>query len=155
MKRISWDEYFLQIVEAVSQRSTCDRAQVGAVLVQNGQIVSSGYNGSPSGHPHCDQNGHDMVDGHCIRTVHAELNAILQAAKSGTAIYGATCYTTYLPCYECSKALVNVGIKRIVFREIYRMEHRQHEAFLQRSGITLDQLTLLDPSLAKYMKENL
>ena len=106
-KRPSWDEYFLEIAKVVSKRSTCDRANVGAVISKNKVILSTGYNGAPRGLPHCDDVGHEIVDGHCIRTAHAEANAIAQAAKNGTPIEGASIYLTVSPCYDCFKIIVN------------------------------------------------
>src|SRR3990167_5766298 len=118
-QRPSWDEYFLKIAEIVGSRSTCDRAHVGAVITRNKVILSTGYNGAPRGLPHCDDAGHEIVDGHCIRTVHAEANAIAQAAKNGSAIAVATIYTSASPCYDCFKLLINSGIIRVVYGEFY------------------------------------
>ena len=112
--RKSWDDYFIGIARAVAERATCDRKHVGAVLVRDRQIVATGYNGSVRGQPHCDDAGHLMVDGHCVRTVHAEMNALIQAAKRGHAVEGATAYVTNMPCTTCAKALITAGIKRVV-----------------------------------------
>jgi dCMP deaminase len=120
--RATWDEYFMGIARAVATRSTCSRKFVGAVIVRDRTILSTGYNGSIRGTPHCDEAGHMMEDGHCVRTIHAEINAIIQAAKNGTPIAGATIYVTASPCWSCFKAVVNVGIQRIVFGEFYRDE---------------------------------
>lgn len=117
--RPSWDEYFMDIAKQVATRATCDRKHVGAVIVKDKVILSTGYNGSPRGMAHCDDIGHEMVEGHCIRTVHAEANAIAQAAKNGVSIDGSTLYTTASPCYDCFKLLINAGIKRIVYGEYY------------------------------------
>lgn len=119
-KRASWDAYFMAIARQVAQRSTCDRKWVGAVVVMEGRILTTGYNGSISGLPHCDDVGHLMVDGHCVRTVHAEQNAIVQAARHGVAIKGATIYVTASPCLHCFKTIAQAGIVRIVFGEFYR-----------------------------------
>ena len=113
------DGYFLKICSAVSERATCDRAHVGCLLVQDGHIISTGFNGSPVGQPHCDDVGHQMLDGHCIRTVHAEANAIIQAALHGVSTYGAVCYLTHFPCYSCAKMLVNAGVIKVVYHQIY------------------------------------
>ncbi|HET6497097.1 MAG TPA: dCMP deaminase family protein, partial [Thermoleophilia bacterium] len=113
-KRIGWDHYFMGFAKAASVRATCDRLHVGAVIVVNKQVVSTGYNGAVAGLPHCDDVGHDMVDNHCIRVIHAEMNALAQAAKSGVAINGATIYTTASPCWDCFRVLANAGIKRLV-----------------------------------------
>jgi len=119
-ERASWDEYFMNIATEVATRSTCDRKHVGAVIVRDKTILSTGYNGSVRGLGHCDDEGHMMEDGHCVRTIHAETNAIIQAAKNGTAIEGATIYVTASPCWPCFKTIANAGIRRIVFREFYR-----------------------------------
>jgi dCMP deaminase len=122
MGRASWDEYFMDIAVVVARRSTCPRKHVGAVIVRDKTILSTGYNGSVRGLPHCDDVGHMMVDGHCVRTIHAEVNAVVQAAKNGTRIDGATIYVTASPCWNCFKTICNVGITRIVFEEFYRDE---------------------------------
>jgi dCMP deaminase len=120
--RISWDEYFMRIAMQVSTRSTCDRGHVGAVIVFDKIILSTGYNGSIRGMPHCDDVGHMMDNDHCIATVHAEANAIIQAARHGTAIDGADIYTTASPCWNCFKLIANSGIKRIIYLKFYRDE---------------------------------
>jgi len=122
-KRVPWDEYFMNIATEVATRATCDRKHVGAVIVRNKTILSTGYNGSPRGLPHCDEVGHELKEmggkESCVRTVHAEANAIVQAARTGTAIEGAEIYTTASPCYDCLKLLINAGITRIVCGEFY------------------------------------
>lgn len=120
--RRDWHTYFMHIAQAVSSRATCDRKQVGALIVTEETILSTGYNGSIRGLPHCDDVGHDMVNGHCRRTIHAEANAILQAARNGVKINGADIYTTASPCWECFKLIANSGIRRIFYAEFYREE---------------------------------
>ncbi len=120
--RASWDEYFMSIAQVVATRSTCPRKYVGAVIVRNRTILSTGYNGSIRGMPHCSDVGHMMEDGHCVATIHAEANAIIQAARNGVNIDGATNYVTASPCWNCFKQLANAGIERIVFGEFYRDE---------------------------------
>ena len=120
MARSSWDQYFMDIARQVATRATCDRKHVGAVLVRDRTILSTGYNGSIRGMPHCDEVGHLMENGHCVATVHAEANAILQAAKNGVRIDGATLYTTASPCWPCFKLVANAGCVRIVYGEFYR-----------------------------------
>jgi dCMP deaminase len=120
--RASWDEYFMSIAQVVATRSTCPRKFVGSVLVRNRTILSTGYNGSIRGMPHCSDVGHMMEDGHCVATIHAEANAIIQAARNGVTIDGATCYVTASPCWNCFKQLANGGITRICFGEFYRDE---------------------------------
>ena len=121
-KRLPWDEYFMQIAVQVATRSTCDRKHVGAVIVRDRTILSTGYNGSVRGMPHCDDVGHMMEDTHCVATVHAEANAIIQAAKNGTSIDGADIYVTASPCWNCFKLIANSGIRRIFYLEFYRDE---------------------------------
>jgi dCMP deaminase len=118
--RVSWDEYFMNIAREVATRSTCDRKHVGAVIVRDKIILATGYNGSIRGLPHCDEVGHLMEEGHCVRTVHAEANAIVQAAKSGVRIDAAGIYVTASPCWNCFRLIANSGLKRIVFGEFYR-----------------------------------
>lgn len=120
MSRASWDEYFMAIAKQVATRSTCERKHVGAVIVRDRSILATGYNGSIRGLPHCDEVGHLMENGHCVRTTHAEMNAIIQAAKNGARIEGADIYVTASPCWSCFKAIGNAGIKRILFGEFYR-----------------------------------
>jgi dCMP deaminase len=121
-RRASWDEYFMNVARVVATRATCDRKHVGAVLVRDRTILSTGYNGSIRGLGHCSESGHMMEDGHCVRTVHAEANAIIQSAKNGVAIEGASIYTTASPCWPCFKLIANSGVRRIVFGEFYRDE---------------------------------
>ena len=120
--RADWDTYFMDIARVVATRATCDRKHVGAVLVRERTILSTGYNGSVRGLPHCDEAGHMMEGGHCVATIHAEANAILQAARNGVRIEGADMYTTASPCWPCFKLIANAGMKRIVYGEFYRDE---------------------------------
>jgi dCMP deaminase len=120
--RTSWDEYFMNIAREVATRATCDRKHVGAVIVRDRCILATGYNGSVRGLEHCDEAGHMMEDGHCVRTIHAEANAIIQAARHGTSIEGAGIYITASPCWSCFRMIANAGIRRIVFGEFYRDE---------------------------------
>ena len=119
-KRIDWSTYFMNIAKEVSTRSTCNRKHVGAVIVREKTILSTGYNGSIKGLQHCDEIGHEMVDGHCVRTTHAEANAIVQAAKNGVSINNAEMYVTASPCYNCFKLIANSGINTIYYDEFYR-----------------------------------
>ncbi|HVP65888.1 MAG TPA: dCMP deaminase family protein [Anaeromyxobacteraceae bacterium] len=118
--RASWDEYFMNIARMVASRATCDRKHVGAVLVRDRTLLSTGYNGSIRGLAHCNEVGHMIEENHCVRTVHAEANAIIQAAKNGVGVDGATIYTTASPCWPCFKLIANSGLRRIVFGEFYR-----------------------------------
>jgi len=120
MQRVSWDQYFMNIAAVVSSRSTCPRKFVGAAIVRDRTILSTGYNGSIRGMPHCSDEGHMMENGHCVATIHAEANAIIQAAKNGVMIDGGSVYVTASPCWNCFKQLANAGIRRIVYGEFYR-----------------------------------
>lgn len=138
MQRVSWDHYFMDIAHVVASRSTCNRKHVGSVIVRDRTILSSGYNGSLRGLPHCDEIGHMMEGGHCVATIHAEQNAIIHAAKNGVSIDGGTVYVTASPCWSCFKSIANAGLRRIVYGEFYRDE-RIFE-FAQRLAIELDHL---------------
>jgi dCMP deaminase len=125
-ERPSWDAYFMEIAHLVKSRATCPRRSVGAVIVRDKRILSTGYNGAPRGLPHCPDEGdkHDwptgcMRAGHCIRALHAEQNAILQAALIGVACEGSTIYVTCQPCHNCAKMIVNAGINRVIYEGDY------------------------------------
>lgn len=144
--RPSWDEYFMEVMEAISKRATCDRGRSGCVIVRNKQILVTGYVGSPMGLPHCDESGHQFkkmlnedgtVSEHCVRTVHAEQNAICQAAKLGVSIDGATVYCRMTPCRVCGMLLINCGIKRIVCEKRYHAGAESEEMF-KKVGIKLE-----------------
>lgn len=122
--RPQWDDYFMAIARIVATRSTCDRLRAGAVLVKDNRIISTGYNGSPPGLPHCDgEEGHLMEEGHCVRTIHAEHNALLQVAvMSSASTKDSTMYALYNPCIHCAKYIVACGVKRVVIGKIYRGE---------------------------------
>lgn len=143
--RPSWDQYFMQVSQAVASRATCDRGRSGCVIAKKKQILVTGYVGSPAGLPHCDEIGHQMKtvtheDGtqsnHCMRTTHAEQNAIVQAARRGIAIDGATLYCKMTPCTTCAKMIINSGIKRVVCEKKY---HRgaESENMFRAVGIAL------------------
>jgi len=139
-KRKSWEEYYMQLAETVAERSTCDRANVGAVIVNKDQrIVSTGYNGSLSGNPHCDDIGHTIRDGHCIATIHAEMNALLYCAKEGISVKGCTIYATHFPCLNCTKALIQAGIKKLYFKNDYRIDEYAVE-LLNRNNVIFKQI---------------
>ncbi len=126
----------------MATRSTCDRKHVGCVLVSDRvddmrSILSTGFNGSVRGMPHCDDEGHDMEDGHCVRTVHAESNAIAQAAASGVSVRGARAYLTAYPCWLCFRLMANAGIRSVVFAEQYRPDERVR-ACASKLGIRLE-----------------
>lgn len=138
--RPSWDEYFLNIMDMIGTRGTCDRGRSGCVIVKDKRIISTGYVGSPIGISHCDEIGHEMStvthpDGHqsrhCIRTTHAEQNAICQAARVGTALEGSTLYCKMTPCYACGKMIINAGIARVVALQDYHAGARSKEIFAE------------------------
>jgi dCMP deaminase len=133
--RVGWNEYFMGIAEQVATRSTCDRKNIGAVIVRDKTILSTGYNGSLRGAPHCDEAGHDMENGHCVRTVHAEANAVAQAAKNGVALDGGEIYVTASPCLACFKLIANCGIRTVFYKEFYR--DQRITSYAAQSGITL------------------
>ncbi|WEV54804.1 deaminase [Leuconostocaceae bacterium ESL0723] len=118
--RISWDQYFIAQSAILSTRSTCNRLHVGAILVRDNRIIASGYNGAVSGTPHCTEVGDLMVDGHCVRAVHAEQNALMQAAKMGIPVDNTELYVTDVPCLECTKLLLQAGITKINYMRNYR-----------------------------------
>ena len=134
-ERADWDTYFMKIAREVSTRATCDRKHVGAVIVRDKSILATGYNGSIRGLGHCDDEGHMMEDGHCARTIHAEANAVVQAARTGVRIEGGSIYVTASPCWGCFKTIANAGLVKIVYGEFYRDE--RIFAFAQRIGIEL------------------
>lgn len=157
MSRPSWDEYFIGIVHAVAERATCDRGKTGVVIVKDKRILATGYVGSPAGLPHCDEAGHKIKkvtheDGsesqHCLRTNHAEINAICQAARTGIPIDGATLYCKLAPCYNCAKALINAGIKRIVAEKRYHQDQEAVEMF----AIAGIQFEAINQEVEKYEK---
>ncbi len=137
--RASWDTYFMNMARQASTRSTCARKHVGAVIVRERTILSTGYNGSIRGMPHCDEVGHEMEAGHCVATIHAEANAIIQAARNGVNISGAEMYTTASPCWSCFKLIANAGIQRICYGEFYRDERSLKIA--ERIGVQLVDLS--------------
>jgi len=145
-KRPSWDEYFLEVMNAVAKRATCDRGRSGCVIAKDKQILVTGYVGSPVGFPHCDDVGHQMrktinedgiITQHCVRTVHAEQNAICQAAKRGVPIDGATVYVRMTPCRTCAMLLINCGIKRVYAEKRYHAGKESEEMF-KKAGIKLE-----------------
>lgn len=144
--RVSWHEYFMNIAIQVSTRATCDRKHVGAVIVRDKAILSTGYNGSIRGLPHCTDVGHMMDEGHCVRTVHAEANAICQAARNGVRIEGADIYTTASPCWSCFRLIANSSIRRIYYGEFYR--DRRSLEMAEELGMELIDLSELREALA-------
>lgn len=154
-QRPSWDQYFLDITEAVAKRGTCDRGRCGSIIVRDKRILTTGYVGSPAGLPHCDEVGHEMHEvihdtgthsKHCIRTIHAEQNALIQAARCGIAVEGATIYTKMMPCPICAKLIINAGIVRVVSLKHYHGEKQSIELFKQ-AGVELE---IINPEEENY-----
>jgi dCMP deaminase len=154
-KRKSWDRYFLDIVGMVATRATCDRGKAGCIITKNNRIIVTGYVGSPSGLPHCDDIGHLMrkvIDEnglesmHCVRTVHAEQNAICQAARNGISIEGGTLYCKMEPCRTCAMLIINCGIKRVVCEKKYHKAKDTREMF-KDAGISLE---VINDEIEKY-----
>ncbi|MDR1726203.1 MAG: AAA family ATPase [Bacteroidales bacterium] len=143
--RPTWDEYFIELANAAARRATCDRGRSGCVIVKDRQVLVTGYVGSPMGLPHCDEVGHlfkqtthedGTITNHCVRTVHAEQNAICQAAKRGIAINGSTLYCRMTPCRTCAMLIINCGIKRVVCEKRYHTAQESEDMFLQ-AGVEL------------------
>ena len=145
-RRPSWDEYFMEVCDAIAKRATCDRGRSGCVIARDRQLLVTGYVGSPAGFPHCDEAGHQIkklihedghVTQHCVRTVHAEQNAICQAARRGVSLEGATLYCKMTPCRTCAMLIINCGISRVVCKRKYHAGGESEE-FFRRAGIALD-----------------
>jgi dCMP deaminase len=154
-KRPTWDEYFIEIAKVVGTRGTCNRGRNGAVLVKNKRILTTGYAGAPTSLPHCDVVGHMMVETtdsngnrsrHCIRTTHAEQNAITQVALHGVSTDGATMYTKFVPCFACAKMIINAGIERVIAEKDYHDSNLTKE-FLKQAGV---KLVILTNEVEKY-----
>lgn len=144
--RPTWDEYFMEVMDAISKRATCNRGRSGCVIARDNQLLVTGYVGSPVGLPHCDEVGHQMkkvihedgsVTEHCVRTVHAEQNAICQAAKNGVALDNATLYCRMTPCRVCAMLIINCGIKRVVCERKYQAGAESEEMF-KTAGVKLE-----------------
>ncbi len=140
MSRPSWDEYFISILDAVSQRATCDRGKSACIITLDNRILSTGYVGAPTGLPSCDEFGHLLrevkyedgsIKQHCFRTIHAEQNAIVYSARYGVRLDGATLYCTMIPCYSCAMLIIASGIKRVVAKHEYQSSNNSKEMFLQ------------------------
>lgn len=144
--RPSWDEYFMEVARTIAKRATCDRGRSGCVIARDKQLLVTGYVGSPIGLPHCDEVGHlmkkvihddDSISQHCMRTVHAEQNAICQAAKLGVSLDGATVYCKMTPCRTCAMLIINCGISRVVCEKKYH-QGAESEQMFKNAGISLE-----------------
>ncbi|GAC1308321.1 MAG: cytidine/deoxycytidylate deaminase family protein [Vulcanimicrobiaceae bacterium] len=140
--RPGWDEYFMEVARTVATRATCPRASVGAVLVREHRILTTGYNGAPGHVAHCSEIGCEMVGGHCVRSTHAEANAVVQGALHGVGLDGATAYCTHQPCVHCAKLLISAGVVRIVYDAAYVDTFAQ--ALLAEAGVALVHFTSLE-----------
>ena len=153
-KRIPWDQYFMLQAVLLSSRSTCTRLSVGAILVRDQRMIAGGYNGSVSGDKHCIDDGCYMVDGHCLRTIHAEMNAVLQCAKFGIPTDGAELYVTDFPCLQCTKMLLQAGVKKIHYLRNYNNDSYALE-LLKLKEVALEQVKLdkeyIDTALFKQL----
>lgn len=154
-QRPTWDEYFVQIMEIVGSRGTCDRGKSGCVIVKDKRIISTGYVGAPIGCKHCDEVGHEMhtvvhedesQSRHCIRTTHAEQNAIVQAARIGVSTEGSVLYCKMTPCYACAKMIINSGVIRVVALKDYHGGTRSKDLFKEANV----EFVLLNPEVETY-----
>lgn len=136
MERITWNQFFMAQCHLLAVRSTCTRLAVGAIIVRDNRIIAGGYNGSISGGDHCIDQGCYVVDNHCVRTIHAEMNALLQCSKYGTPTADATIYVTHFPCLQCTKAIIQAGIKSVHYATDYRNNQYAMELFAQ-SGVSV------------------
>lgn len=141
VKRISWHQYFMAQSHLLALRSTCERLMVGATIVRDKRIIAGGYNGSVSGSVHCIDEGCYVIDGHCVRTIHAEMNAILQCAKFGAPTEGAEMYVTHFPCLNCCKAIIQSGIKTVYYAEDYK-NHPYAESLFLEAGVKAEKIEL-------------
>ena len=151
MKRPNWDEYFLKLAMLASERATCPRMHCGCVLVKNKNVISTGYNGSIPGDEHCEDAGCILVENHCVRTVHAEMNALIQAARRGNSVDGATAYITNMPCTTCSKSLISAGVKRVVIFSDYH--DTMAETFFAKAGVTIDRMAMPQKEISYDLKQ--
>ncbi|SDC30060.1 ComE operon protein 2 [Shouchella lonarensis] len=154
MERISWDHYFMAQSHLLAWRSTCPRLKVGATIVRDKRVIAGGYNGSVSGSDHCIDKGCYVVDGHCIRTVHAEMNALLQCAKLGVATEGAEIYITHFPCVHCTKALIQAGIAKVYYATDYK-NHPYAESLFTEAGIVCNAVEWDPCVLDQHFREKL
>lgn len=145
MERITWDQYFMSQSYLLKSRSTCQRLAVGAVIVRDKRMIAGGYNGSVTGGVHCIDEGCYVVDGHCVRTIHAEMNALLQCSKFGVATEAAEIYVTHFPCLHCTKAIIQAGIQAVYYSEDYKNDPYAIE-LLQQSGVKIQKVPIeLEP----------
>lgn len=152
MNRISWNQYFMAQSHLLALRSTCTRLAVGATIVRDKRIIAGGYNGSIAGGVHCIDEGCYVIDNHCVRTIHAEMNALLQCAKFGVPAAGAEIYVTHFPCLQCCKALIQSGIKKVYYAKSYRNHPYAIELF-EQAGVAVEQVVGETDSLEAEQRE--
>lgn len=152
MERITWDQFFMAQCHLLALRSTCTRLAVGAIIVRDNRIIAGGYNGSISGGDHCIDHGCYVVDNHCIRTIHAEMNALLQCSKYGIPASNSTLYVTHFPCLQCTKAIIQAGIKNVYYAQDYRNHEYATKLFAQ-SGVAVQHIPF-DESKIDFSGEN-
>ena len=149
MERISWKEYFMAQSQLLALRSTCTRLTVGATIVRDKRIIAGGYNGSIAGGDHCIDEGCYVVDNHCIRTIHAEMNALLQCAKFGVPTEGSDVYVTHFPCLQCCKAIIQAGIRTVFYAVDYKNHPYALELF-EKAGVKTEQVDCRRIALEDY-----
>lgn len=154
MERISWHQYFMAQSHLLALRSTCTRLMVGATIVRDKRIIAGGYNGAISGGVHCIDEGCYIIDDHCVRTIHAEINALLQCAKFGVATEGSEIYVTHFPCLNCCKALIQAGIKKVYYAVDYKNHSYALELF-ESAHVSVEQVELEEMILDRNNKEKL
>jgi dCMP deaminase len=154
MDRIAWPQYFIATSFLLSSRSTCTRLSVGATIVRDKRMIAGGYNGSIAGGDHCIDKGCYVIDNHCVRTIHAEMNAILQCAKFGASTDGAEIYVTHFPCLQCTKAIIQAGIRTIYYAEDYR-NHPYAIELLEQAGVKTEKVPFNKELFNwEYLKKN-
>lgn len=151
MERITWDQFFMAQCHLLAVRSTCTRLAVGATIVRDNRIIAGGYNGSISGGDHCIDHGCYVVDNHCVRTIHAEMNALLQCAKYGSPVDGSMLYVTHFPCLQCSKAIIQAGIRTVNYAKDYRNNEYAIKLF-EQAGVEINHIPF-DESKVDFTKE--
>ncbi|MBM6619231.1 ComE operon protein 2 [Bacillus suaedaesalsae] len=154
MNRISWDQYFMAQSHLIALRSTCERLMVGATIVRDKRIIAGGYNGSIAGGTHCIDEGCYVIDSHCVRTIHAEMNAIIQCAKFGVPTEGSEIYVTHYPCLQCCKGIIQSGIKRVYYSQDYK-NHPYANKLFEDADVEVKQVELDEMIIDTKNKEKL
>lgn len=152
MERIQWKEYFMAQSQLLALRSTCTRLSVGATIVKYNRVIAGGYNGSVSGEVHCIDEGCYIENGHCIRTIHAEMNALLQCSKMGVSTEGADIYVTHFPCIHCTKSIIQAGIKKIYYANDYK-NHPYAIELLKKANIDTEKIEFNPKHVAGYFEQ--